>query len=140
MRFKVMRLRSSLVNYCYAVQTHITHITKARTPPLSVFCYILSSLFLALHILAYRCFNLRPVQTIRLRAGPVPWQGRIEVFKNGEWGTVCDSGFDSLDGNVVCRQLGYGSTKTIYSRGGSGRGVGAIHFTQCRSVVSVDHT
>lgn len=54
------------------------------------------------------------------------------MFKDGEWGTVCDTGFDVRDGIVVCRQLGYGSPKTVYSRAGTGRGVGRIHFTECR--------
>ena len=73
-------------------------------------------------------------QTVRLRGGPVAWKGRVEVFKDGEWGTVCDTAFDSLEGNVVCKQLGYGSVKTIYGRGGAGRGVGEIHFSHCRLV------
>ena len=53
---------------------------------------------------------------------------------DGTWGTVCDVGFDPAEGNVVCRQLGYGSVKTIIRRGGYGRGVGVVHFTDCRLV------
>ena len=57
----------------------------------------------------------------------------MEVKRNGAWGTVCDRGFDELDGNTVCRQLGYGTVKSI---SGYGRGVGNIHYTDLRSVAN----
>ena len=53
-------------------------------------------------------------------------EGRVEVNYNGEWGTVCDDGWSGNDARVVCRQLGFGSSGTPYSRAYFGRGPGPI--------------
>ena len=45
--------------------------------------------------------------TVRLMNGSTSDEGRVEVCVNGEWGTVCDSGWDRREAEVVCRQLGY---------------------------------
>ena len=44
---------------------------------------------------------------IRLQGGAFVNQGRVEVYCNGQWGTICDDGFDSDDANMICKQLGY---------------------------------
>ena len=46
---------------------------------------------------------------VRLQGGNYSNQGRVEVYCNGQWGTVCSSGFSGTDANAICKQLGYDS-------------------------------
>ena len=46
--------------------------------------------------------------SIRLSGGDIEQEGIPEVCVNGVWGSICDSGWSSIDGQVICRELGYG--------------------------------
>ena len=39
---------------------------------------------------------------MRLVNGATPLEGRLEVFHDGEWGTVCDDGFNNATARLIC--------------------------------------
>ena len=64
--------------------------------------------------------------TVRLIDGPTKYEGRVEVFHNGEWGTVCNNGWDLNDAQVVCSELDYGKATAAILRAIYGQGSGQI--------------
>ena len=56
-----------------------------------------------------------PIPTVRLVSGAGPHDGRLEIFHNDRWGTVCNDFWDQKDSLVVCRQLGYSSVENVFN-------------------------
>ena len=54
-----------------------------------------------------RIWNNPSPGDIRLTGGTYSNEGLLEVYCNGEWGTVCNHTFSYIEARVACRQLGY---------------------------------
>ncbi|XP_063758401.1 scavenger receptor class A member 5 [Eleginops maclovinus] len=63
---------------------------------------------------------------VRLVNGSGLHEGRVEVFHERRWGTICDDVWDKKDGDVVCRMLGYRGAEEVHKTGRFGQGTGLI--------------
>ena len=75
---------------------------------------------------------------VHLFGGSNAMEGRVEIFYNGEWGTVCEHNWDLRDAIVVCRQLGYATAvrKSISAEFGEGTGMIWRDNTHCSGTES----
>ena len=63
---------------------------------------------------------------VRLVGGTYASEGRVEIFQNGQWGTVCDDNWGLNDAHVVCRELGFNRAISYKTAAYFGRGTGDI--------------
>uniref|UniRef100_A0A673KPK1 SRCR domain-containing protein n=1 Tax=Sinocyclocheilus rhinocerous TaxID=307959 RepID=A0A673KPK1_9TELE len=71
---------------------------------------------------------------LRLSGGEGRCSGRLEVYHNAVWGSVCDDQWDISDAQVVCRQLGCGAALRADGNSvfGAGGGVVWMNKVECR--------
>ena len=85
---------------------------------------MLNILCLAVH--NYSCTVGYNNGNVRLIGGTTSRQGRVEIWYNSQWNTVCDDSWDINDATVVCQQLGYREAETAHHSAHFGQGSGQI--------------
>ena len=83
------------------------------------------------------------VENIRLTGGSSIYEGQVEIFINGQWGTVCNDGIGINEAETLCQSLGFGPFQsTSHNTGGNTVGIPLIisnlecyknysHFMKC---------
>ena len=56
---------------------------------------------------------LNCTENIRLTGGSTLYEGRVEIFVNGQWGTVCGDGISVNEAETLCQSLGFGPFQSI---------------------------
>ncbi|KAI4872547.1 hypothetical protein NFI96_003104 [Prochilodus magdalenae] len=76
-----------------------------------------------------QCSNHLP---LRLSGGDGSCSGRLEVYLNAVWGSVCDDLWDIRDAQVVCRQLGCGPALSADGSSVFGAGSGPVWLNRVK--------
>lgn len=55
--------------------------------------------------------------------------GRVEVYHDGQWGTICDENWGKEAAEVACKELGFSSAINPIKKAHFGQGTGPIHLS-----------
>ena len=65
-------------------------------------------------------------KALRLVGSSNYYEGRVEIYYGGSWGTICDDGWDQADAIVICKELGFSTASTYKRNAFFGQGSGNI--------------
>ena len=86
-----------LLNSYFSLNGNIKPCNKNRSyGTVMIFCYAVNR----------SCTDVQE-GSVRLVSGLSANEGRVEICNDGQWGTICNSGWDYRDTQVVCHQLGF---------------------------------
>ena len=61
------------------------------------------------------------------------YEGRVEIYHDNTWGSICDEDWDKTDADVICKQLGFEGATNAF-RGsffGANDGIVWLNNVQC---------
>ena len=87
----------------HIIHSHIVALAK-------ILCYILADASTPMSA----CMD----GDVQLVGGANSTLGRVEVCINNAWGTVCDRRFGTNEASVICRQLGFDTSKSHFDVAG----------------------
>ena len=69
-------------------------------------------LYVCIYIVLDDAIGLYPIRPV---GGDYETEGCVEIFYDGEWGTVCDDIWELQDVHIVCREIGCpnGATQAV---------------------------
>lgn len=53
------------------------------------------------------CLHFTDTTPTRLVGGNGPWEGQIEIQRDGHWMEVCQDHFNQNKAEIICRMLGF---------------------------------